>query len=104
MKADIQEVKMIRNREELNALRDKTFKSMDLRLDRIDDANRNEIHILVCGVAGCASSGSLRVAEEFEKQIKENKLGMDVKIIKVGCFGLCALGPIVVVYPELVMF
>ena len=104
MKADIQEVKMIRNREELNALRDRTFKSMDLRLDRIDDANRNEIHILVCGVAGCASSGSLRVAEEFEKQIKENKLGMDVKIIKVGCFGLCAEGPIILVCPEHVMY
>ncbi|MEE0182147.1 MAG: NADH-quinone oxidoreductase subunit NuoF [Anaerovoracaceae bacterium] len=95
---------MIRNKEELNALRDKTFKSMDLRLDRIDDANRNEIHILVCGVAGCASSGSLRVAEEFEKQIKENKLGMDVKIIKVGCFGLCAEGPIILVCPEHVMY
>ena len=95
---------MIRNREELNALRDKTFKSMDLRLDRIDDANRNEIHILVCGVAGCASSGSLRVAEEFEKQRKENKLGMDVKIIKVGCFGLCAEGPIILVCPEHVMY
>ena len=95
---------MIRNREELNALRDKTIKSMDLRLDRIDDANRNEIHILVCGVAGCASSGSLRVAEEFEKQIKENKLGMDVKIIKVGCFGLCAEGPIILVCPEHVMY
>ena len=95
---------MIRNREELNALRDKTFKSMDLRLDRIDDANRNEIHILVCGVAGCASSGSLRVAEEFEKQIKENKLGMDVRIIKVGCFGLCAEGPIILVCPEHVMY
>ncbi len=95
---------MIRNREELNALRDKTFKSMDLRLDRIDDANRNEIHILVCGVAGCASSGSLRVAEEVEKQIKENKLGMDVKIIKVGCFGLCAEGPIILVCPEHVMY
>ena len=95
---------MIRNREELNALRDKTFKSMDLRLDRIDDANRNEIHILVCGVAGCASSGSLRVAEEFEKQIKENRLGMDVKIIKVGCFGLCAEGPIILVCPEHVMY
>ncbi|MCI5595063.1 MAG: NADH-quinone oxidoreductase subunit NuoF [Clostridiales bacterium] len=77
---------------------------MDLRLDRIDDANRNEIHILVCGVAGCASSGSLRVAEEFEKQIKENKLGMDVKIIKVGCFGLCAEGPIILVCPEHVMY
>ena len=104
MKADIQEVKMIRNRDELNALRDRIFKSMDLRLDRIDDANRNEIHILVCGVAGCASSGSLRVAEEFEKQIKENKLGMDVKIIKVGCFGLCAEGPIILVCPEHVMY
>ena len=77
---------------------------MDLRLDRIDDANRNEIHILVCGVAGCASSGSLRVAEEFEKQIKENRLGMDVKIIKVGCFGLCAEGPIILVCPEHVMY
>ena len=95
---------MIRNREELNALRDRTFKSMDLRLDRIDDANRNEIHILVCGVAGCASSGSLRVAEEFEKQIKANNLGMDVKIIKVGCFGLCAEGPIILVCPEHVMY
>ena len=95
---------MIRNREELNALRDRTFKSMDLRLDRIDDANRNEIHILVCGVAGCASSGSLRVAEEFEKQVKANKLGMDVKIIKVGCFGLCAEGPIILVCPEHVMY
>ena len=95
---------MIHNREELNALRDKAFKSMDLRLDRIEDANRNEIHILVCGVAGCASSGSLRVAEEFEKQVKENKLGMDVKIIKVGCFGLCAEGPIILVCPEHVMY
>ena len=95
---------MIHNREELNALRDKAFKSMALRLDRIEDANRNEIHILVCGVAGCASSGSLRVAEEFEKQVKENKLGMDVKIIKVGCFGLCAEGPIILVCPEHVMY
>ena len=95
---------MIHNREELNALRDKVFKSVDLRLDRINDANRNEIQILVCGVAGCASSGSLKVAEEFEKQIKENKLGMDVKIIKVGCFGLCAEGPIILVCPEHVMY
>ena len=95
---------MIRNRDELNALRNRIFKSMDLRLDRIDDANRNEIHILVCGVAGCASSGSLRVAEEFEKQIKANNLGMDVKIIKVGCFGLCAEGPIILVCPEHVMY
>ena len=60
--------------------------------------------VLICGVAGCASSGSLRVAEEFEKQIKENKLGMDVKIIKVGCFGLCAEGPIILVCPEHVMY
>ena len=95
---------MIHNREELNALRDKVFKSVDLRLDRTNDTDRNEIHILVCGVAGCASSGSLKVAEELEKQIKANNLAMDVKVIKVGCFGLCAEGPIMLVCPEHVMY
>ena len=56
---------MIHNREELNALRDKAFKSMDLRLDRIDDANRNEIHILVCGVAG-GFQGTVHLAADFQ--------------------------------------
>ena len=57
-------------------------------------------HVLVCGGTGCTSSGSATIIEEFEKCLKENGLEKEVKVIKTGCFGLCALGPVVVVYPE----
>ncbi|MDR3271233.1 MAG: NAD(P)H-dependent oxidoreductase subunit E, partial [Peptococcaceae bacterium] len=57
-------------------------------------------HVLVCGGTGCTSSDSPKVIAEFEKQFAEFKLSDEVRVIKTGCFGLCALGPIVVVYPE----
>ncbi len=57
-------------------------------------------HVLVCGGTGCTSSGSMKLVDEFEEQIKKNGLEKEVKVVKTGCFGLCALGPIVVVYPE----
>lgn len=96
---------MIHNTEELNALRDSARKTLDIRLDRTESLlNKNEIHILVCGVAGCASSGSLKVAEALEAEIKENDLNQNVKIIKTGCFGLCAEGPIMMICPEHVMY
>jgi len=57
-------------------------------------------HVLVCGGTGCTSSGSTKIIEEFEKRLAENNLEKEVKVIKTGCFGLCALGPVVVIYPE----
>ena len=57
-------------------------------------------HILVCGGTGCASSKSKEIFDSFEKQIKASGLEAEVKTIMTGCFGLCALGPVVVVYPE----
>ncbi len=57
-------------------------------------------HVLVCGGTGCTSSGGVKIIEEFEKRLAENNLEKEVKVIKTGCFGLCALGPVVVVYPE----
>ena len=55
--------------------------------------------VLVCGGTGCTSSRSLKVIEQLEQSFKE--LGIDdVLIVKPGCFGLCALGPIMIVYPE----
>ena len=97
---------MIHNIEELKALRDDTLKSMSIRLDRTLPAGtpEDEIHILVCGVAGCASSGSLEVAKVLEEQIRVHQLGAKVKVIKTGCFGLCAEGPIMLVCPEHVMY
>lgn len=57
-------------------------------------------HILVCGGTGCTSSGSEKIIEALETQIAANGLVDEVQVIRTGCFGLCALGPIMIVYPE----
>ena len=57
-------------------------------------------HVLVCGGTGCTSSGSERIVSALEREIQDNGLSEEVKVIKTGCFGLCALGPIMIVYPE----
>ena len=57
-------------------------------------------HVLVCGGTGCTSSGSVKIIEEFEREIAATGLTDEVKVVKTGCFGLCALGPVVIVYPE----
>ncbi len=57
-------------------------------------------HVLVCGGTGCTSSNSLQIIEAMEKEIKRQGLEEEVKVVRTGCFGLCALGPIMVIYPE----
>lgn len=57
-------------------------------------------HVLVCGGTGCTSSNSGEIIAELEKELKEKGLENEVKVVRTGCFGLCALGPIMVVYPE----
>ena len=56
--------------------------------------------VLICGGTGCTSSGSAVLIDEFENRIQENGLSDEVKIVRTGCFGLCALGPVVIVYPD----
>ena len=57
-------------------------------------------HILVCTGTGCSSSESPKIIEEFEKQLAAQGMDKEAKVVRTGCFGLCALGPIVTVYPE----
>ncbi|MBR2323754.1 MAG: NADH-quinone oxidoreductase subunit NuoF [Clostridia bacterium] len=56
--------------------------------------------VLVCGGTGCTSGHSKEIFASFEEQIKANGLENEVKTVMTGCFGLCALGPVVIVYPE----
>jgi NADP-reducing hydrogenase subunit HndC len=56
-------------------------------------------HVLVCGGTGCTSSGTPKILEALNKEIKKAGLSNEVSVIQTGCHGLCALGPIVVVYP-----
>ncbi len=61
-------------------------------------------HVLVCAGTGCTSSGSAVLFDEFEQRLKDAGIENEVKVVKTGCFGLCAEGPIVVVYPEGAMY
>ncbi|RGB64786.1 NADH-quinone oxidoreductase subunit NuoF [Provencibacterium massiliense] len=57
-------------------------------------------HVLVCGGTGCTSSGSEQIIKTLEGELEKTGLQNEIKVIKTGCFGLCALGPIMIVYPE----
>ena len=57
-------------------------------------------HVLICGGTGCTSSGSTAIYERFKKLVDENKLTREVKLVHTGCFGLCEVGPVVIIYPE----
>jgi len=57
-------------------------------------------HVLICGGTGCTSSGSQAIQAAFEEHIAKNGLSEEVKLVQTGCFGLCALGPVVIVYPD----
>ncbi|MBQ7600151.1 MAG: NAD(P)H-dependent oxidoreductase subunit E, partial [Clostridia bacterium] len=57
-------------------------------------------HVLVCGGTGCTSSGSAKIRERLEEELKNKGLQDEIKVVQTGCFGLCALGPIMIIYPE----
>jgi len=57
-------------------------------------------HVLICGGTGCTSSGSTKIIDAMEKELEAQGLTDEIKIVKTGCFGLCASGPIVIIYPE----
>ena len=67
--------------------------------EKIAEHTKYRKQVLVCGGTGCTSSHSMKVIEQLETSLKENHID-DVIIVKTGCFGLCALGPIMIVYPE----
>ena len=57
-------------------------------------------HILVCTGTGCSSSNSPRIIQRFEEELLAQGMNQEARVVKTGCFGLCAMGPVVLVYPE----
>ena len=49
-------------------------------------------HVLICGGTGCTSSGSDKIQEAFERELAANDLASEIKVVRTGCFGLCAVG------------
>ena len=83
--------------EEIHKIREEKRKELDLRVNT--KADTREKHILVCHGTGCTSSKSPQILENFRKILKEKNIS-NVRVIKTGCFGLCAKGPIVIIRPE----
>ncbi|MDD2217110.1 MAG: NADH-quinone oxidoreductase subunit NuoF [Eubacteriales bacterium] len=67
-------------------------------------AEGGRMHVLVCAGTGCVSSSSVKIIEKLTDMVHKNKLEDEVKIVKTGCFGLCAEGPIMMIYPDHVMY
>ena len=86
---------------QLAEIRENVKKSIAIRMqDKSLSDNKTKRHVLVCGGTGCTSSGSVKIRDVFAKELEANGIANDVKIVQTGCFGLCALGPVVIVYPE----
>ena len=90
---------------ELDAIRQKKKALIDVRRvvreqgEKLAKQTGYRKQVLVCGGTGCTSSHSMKVIAQLEQSLQE--LGItDVLVVKTGCFGLCALGPIMIVYPE----
>ncbi len=83
--------------EEIRKIRESKKKELELRVNT--KADTREKHILVCHGTGCTSSKSNVILENFKNIIKERNIE-NVRVIKTGCFGLCAKGPIVIIRPE----
>ena len=62
--------------------------------------NPEKREILVCGGTGCTSSDSIQIIENLRNEIKKADLEGSVEVLLTGCFGFCAKGPIVKVYPD----
>ena len=88
--------------EELQRIRDRVHGQVAFRSehDASNGASSYRCHVLVCGGTGCTSSGSHQIIEALETEIEKNGLKEEVCVVKTGCHGLCALGPIMIVYPE----
>ena len=92
---------MIKNLTELAAVREEMQPKMAVRKGlTIIGEDEYKRHVLVCGGTGCTSSNSMKIADKLENGLKERGLDKEVKVVRTGCFGLCALGPIMIVYPE----
>ena len=61
-------------------------------------------HLLVCGGTGCVSSGCKAVISAFQEELRKKKLDEEIKVVETGCHGFCEKGPLVIVYPEGVMY
>ena len=92
--------------EKLNQIRDSRADIVKVRTiiaeegEKLAKETQYRKQILVCGGTGCTSSGSMKILETLNAELKATGIEDEILVVRTGCFGLCSLGPIVIVYPE----
>ncbi|MBR6616286.1 MAG: (2Fe-2S) ferredoxin domain-containing protein, partial [Oscillospiraceae bacterium] len=87
--------------DEIKVIRDEMAVELQTRDESVEaNGTKYRKHVLICGGTGCTSSGSAQIEKTLAEELEKNGLTNEVQIVKTGCFGLCALGPIMIVYPE----
>lgn len=92
---------IIKTIDELNAIKASMQEEVTFRKhDTAAAIQTDKKHVLICGGTGCTSSNSPEICRIMKEEIKAHGLEEKIKVVTTGCFGLCALGPIMIVYPE----
>ena len=92
--------------EQLNKIRDSRADIVKVRTiiaeegEKLAKETQYRKQILVCGGTGCTSSGSMKILDALNDELKAQGIQDEILVVRTGCFGLCSLGPIVIVYPE----
>ena len=95
---------------DLKAIKERLLHDIEMRRDhgihKTDSTGKDKVraHVMVCSGTGCIAGGADKIIACFEENIAEKGISDEIKVVKTGCFGLCALGPIVIVYPEGVFY
>ncbi len=88
---------------ELSAIKERMSGTVSVRAGE-EAADGARKHVLICGGTGCTSSNSVTISETMKAELEKAGIADEVKVVLTGCFGLCALGPIMIVYPEGVFY
>ncbi|MDO5026432.1 MAG: NADH-quinone oxidoreductase subunit NuoF [Tissierellia bacterium] len=99
------------NKEILDQLKEDRLKEIKLRFQEqhefgLEEGLRKDgkIHVMVCGGTGCQASESLHIKDRLNDKVKEFGLKESIEVNQTGCFGLCEVGPNIVVYPQGVFY
>lgn len=91
---------MCKTIQDIERIQKETVKALGNRAGKDD----GKIYIMTCCGTGCTSSGSSKNRDKLAELIKRDGYEDKVEVVKTGCFGLCAEGPILMLYPENVMY
>ena len=88
---------------EIREIREETRNKIGVRLGK-GVCEGAELHMMICGSTGCSSSGAGKLLDKLDELMAKDHLEEKVAVVKTGCFGLCAEGPIVMVQPGNYMY